>query len=695
MTIGDVLRANQDFLFIRGLGIAGFQELEEKVAQIIAHADNASSPAPGVVPLLTAVDPACLSIGMIPPAVQSLPIARLHLGTGVHRTLIKAGITTICALYHIDRQQIENLPELFPLECINAALISLARSVREKDIDWFEYCRLQSIQMLPSDLPPKPSIEQLVGVLPHVVEEVLNREYGSRAWLIFQSRFTLAGLPERTFADLAREFALSRERIRQLEESIFNILSAVFIEQRYTGRDYHIHPEIHRVIESIYKTILSMPSMPFQAFTEAKLLDCLRPMYDVDILSVTSFLEFLFPLIGVELIKLENAYPIFVKGNVTMGQRKTLQKAITYMDYFLTRQHPYPCTETEILAYVNEILGESERISSSQLSILVDICLSAEKCDSEKIQGKFACLWGSSEQAERILAEAGQPMSTEDIAQEINRRLEAPGYQPVAVAHLRGLLANDTSFVALGRDDRWGLKTRTYAGIGTVLALIEEFLTIRNKPATVREIFAYVSEQRPVGVNTIYRYLSQEQELFKKINRTDWGLRKWSHIVPTEVSYDWTRKRVADFVASIFHEYQAEELDYKLIKQALMKAVNINGRQAQGLLRWNPVMKTQLSTRIGEYRAVFQPDYPDRLSQTVAKFNPISRRRHERQQIEEKVYALLEAVPNKQMLLSDLIMRLHGQLGWRLSSIYRSIAAMNSIELLESPNSNARICRLI
>lgn len=583
MTIGDVLRANQDLLFIRRLGIAGFQELERKVAQIIAHADDASPAETEVASVFAAADPACLSTGMLPDAVQKKPLACFHLEAGIHRTLIKAGITTIGALYSIDRQQIKKLPELFPLECINATLISLARSIRENDVDWFEYCRLQNIQILPADLPANPSMEQLTGLLPHVLEEVLHREHGSRAWLIFKGRLTLARFPEQTLADLAETFALSRERVRQLEENIHNTLFAVFIEQQYMRRDYHIHPVMCCAITSIYEAIMSMPS---QLFTVAQLLNRLRPRYDIDSQSLTPFLKFLSPFLGIGLITFKNASPLFIKGALNVRQRQTLQKAIFYIGYFLIRLHPLPCTEAEILAYVNDMLGEAEGISSSQLSVLVDICLSAEKCDDGKVQAHFACLWGRIEQAERVLAEAGQPMGTVDILQEIDHRLEGPGYRSVTTTYLHDQLVRDARFVALDYGERWGLKA--------------------------------------------------------------WGLREYT--VSTKVSPDWTMKRVADFVAGIFYEHQTEKLDYKIIRVTLMKAANINSYQALALLRRNPVIRTESPIKGNMRYAIFQPDYQEVLSQVIHPIlRARHERQQNRLQIEERAYALLDAAPNKQM----------------------------------------------
>ena len=174
-----------------------------------------------------------------------------------------------------------------------------------------------------------------------------------------------------------------------------------------------------------------------------------------------------------------------------------------------------------------------------------------------------------------------------------------------------------------------------------------------------------------------------------KLGLTTWGLAKWSD---TTSSDTWDTERIADFVATIFKQKKVNELDYRIIKESLMKEAGMNVHQAQGLLIHNPVIKTRKGIKSGERVAVFQSNYKNILAQ--AKYIKTSRRVDQRQYIEESVHSILDGVPDKQMPLADLIRLLQKQLDNSELSLYGHINRMNSIELISIPNSRRKICRV-
>src|SRR5260370_21355970 len=65
-----------------------------------------------------------------------------------------------------------------------------------------------------------------------------------------------------------------------------------------------------------------------------------------------------------------------------------------------------------------------------------------------------------------------------------------------------------------------------------------------------------------------------------------------------------------------------------------------------------------------------------------------------RDRVNKSVYAILEASPNKQILLDDLIKRLIKEHPCPKHTLYRYIADLDYVERLNIPNSNAKLCRL-
>jgi hypothetical protein len=65
---------------------------------------------------------------------------------------------------------------------------------------------------------------------------------------------------------------------------------------------------------------------------------------------------------------------------------------------------------------------------------------------------------------------------------------------------------------------------------------------------------------------------------------------------------------------------------------------------------------------------------------------------HER--VNRRVYAILESIPSKQILLDDLIKRLLKEFECPKPTLYRYIAELDYLERLDLPNSRKKICRL-
>jgi hypothetical protein len=179
------------------------------------------------------------------------------------------------------------------------------------------------------------------------------------------------------------------------------------------------------------------------------------------------------------------------------------------------------------------------------------------------------------------------------------------------------------------------------------------------------------------------------KETFARIGRNTWGLATWSDAIDAQT---WNIEQVADFVASIFKRYKVKELDYKIIKEALMQEAGVNAHQAQGLLNYNPVIKTRRGSKWDERVSVFEPNYKDVLAQAKT---PFSRRGESlRQKITKSVHSMLDAQPGKQMPMSELIRYLQLQFDCSETTLYQYVGKMISVERIEAPTSHTKICRL-
>jgi hypothetical protein len=245
--------------------------------------------------------------------------------------------------------------------------------------------------------------------------------------------------------------------------------------------------------------------------------------------------------------------------------------------------------------------------------------------------------------------------------------------------------------VSVGKSGFWGLKAWGHLDTGSIVEMMEEFFLIRNKPATVDEVYTYVSERRPVSKKSIIAYLGSNElskNKFAKIDRVSWGLASWSEAVN---SVTWNPKQVAEFVASIFRNKRVKELDYQVIKQALIDQANITNKEAQGLLCVNPVIKTRRDSETGKLYAMFQPDYAGKPAKIGTKNS--RKRLTLSEQVDLTVKEILEAAPNKQVSLAELVKRVQRKYSCPKHTVYQYISKLDYVEKFNIPGSSATMCK--
>lgn len=653
MTIGEVIRVGENLVAITGLGEAGIKEIGTKVSQLLTETlKNSKTPLQIDKSIIKSNSEASIEPlpKLLPLSMQNFPLDHLHLDKKTYEALNKAGITTIGELYNASDHRLSNIQGLHSssLGNINGAIITLLNSIsQENDVNWFQYWEAQGIQILPSTSTSITPSEQVIRELPQIIEEIFRRESNERDWLIIQRRFGLGKAEKLTLEEVGIAFGVTRERIRQLEEQALRNLRKLLVEEHYAGKKYHIHPAIHLLILTIRDIIEAEPS---KLVLETKLFEHIRQTLNIDTQKIKTSLLLVLTLMGIEHLEFDYPNAVLAWGYVNSAYRNILENGIKRLDDLLTREMPLPQIEFDILVHLNKKAKKSGRLTILQLSWLIDLCNSVEKREDGSIWGKFEYLKGRGNQVERLLSESGVPMSGSALAREINHRLVPLGQRRIIEQNLKNQIIGDDRFVPIGRSGKWGLKSWSHIDTKSILILMEECLITRDKPATIDEIYTYVSERRPVSKQSIITYLTMEKERFTKVNLTTWGLAIWSDIADPNA---WNTEQVADFVANIFRSNKAKELSYKMLKEALMKEVGISAKQAQGMLNRNPVIKTRSKSSWDERIAVFQPNYKAILAQ--AKTHPLSNKVSLRQQIEESAQSILKVAPGEQMLnASDL-----------------------------------------
>ncbi len=696
VTVGELVRAKRGFVEVENVGTAAFKELDAKISCLLtANTKDGNTLFPSLSDklsvLLNSQDFFPSPVKAFPENIQQLPIDHLHLEKKDHDALISTRITTIGELDSADSSTIRSVRFLSvdSLENINHALIMLHNSLtRENEIDWFFYWECQGIQLILPTYSSTSSPEEVFKDLSLIIEEVLRREINEKAGIIIKHRFGLGNEARCTLEDIGNALGgISRERVRQIEEQSLTVLQAIFVKQEYGGRIYQIYPSVHSIVETIQERIANLPN---KLTLETQLQRNLSQKLHIDVEKYKAQLALILLLIGVRRREFNypNAVPVW--GYIEPNLLLRLEKWLKRLDELLTQETSHPLSELKILAHLNKKVKKPDALQPSLLDEVIDLCSTVERLEGGAVCGKFEYLKGRGNQVERLLTKAGHPMDAADLAREINHRLVPLGHRQLTEANLINQILNDDRFVSIGRSGQWGLKSWDI-DTNSILKLMEQYLIIHNKPASIDEIYSYISERRPVNRRSIITYLGIEKELFVKVDLTHWGLVKWSKTINPG---GWTPEKMADFVAAIFKEKNTKELDYRIIKDALVKETGLTEQQVRGLLIHNPVIKTQKGKKWGERIALFQSNYKNALAQ--AKKNKPHREKGALQNVEKSVHTILNAAPNKEMLMNDLIVELQKRFSYSESTLYQYVLQIRSIERIgiPNPNSQKKICRV-
>jgi len=616
-------------------------------------------------------------------------LVALQLDEQTHKALIAAEIITLDDLFMSSNTRLATLQGLHAgsLGNINHALISLLNAIDgEGHVDWFAYWRYQHIQILPitTDISP----EEMVEKLPLIVQEVLHREYNERAGIVIKHRYGLEDGGIRTLEEVGQACGgLSRERVRQLEKKALKKLRGILIEQKYAGRDYHVHPLIHVLIQAIYESIEAEPS---KLLIETTLLERVGHVLALNVEKVKQILFQFLPLLGVERVEFDYPHALAAWGYREEANLSLILYGVKCLDELLTRKTSLPQFDGDILLTLNQEGRKTRKLTSTQFAWLIRLCHTVERREDGLIQGKFAYLKGRGNQVERLLSEAGTPLSVAELVREINHRLVPPGQQHLTESNLTSQMTCDERFVPLGRSGYWGLQSWTHIDTKTIFQLMEECFLISKQPVTFDEIFLYVRTRRPVSKHSILWHLKDKTEIFVKMSATTWGLVQWLE----QTSYHaWNREQAAELIATLFQRHQATELDYTLLKEELSKETGLSVTHLQGVLRQNPAIKVYASTLWSKTRiAVFQHDYKATFAQarTASPHNLVSRHT----QLCQEVRALLDAAPENQMTMVEVIHRLYERTGCQPKTLYAAIARMGFVEKKAIPGSSRKVCQL-
>lgn len=625
----------------------------------------------------------------LPEQIWELPTCLLHLTRPLCTALERTGVTTIGQFCTLTDSELNNTPGVGEkrkqeIKKIQQALLS---SIEDDsiNINWPLFCRNLGIKVIPEEFDADTNRQEVLASLPLVIKQILSQMSDQRLSTIIQRRFELEGTSPLTLAELGIAFGRTRERVRQLEEQALDELRDVLINDEYTGKAYHVHPQVIATVRLLAQIAANEAE---RATRESELFKRIQERFEIDPELVKPSLFLVLKLSGINKIVFDkdNLEPLW--GIFESAEERRIRRGVEKLDTLLTQEVASPIGDIDILVHLNKGVQQNRRFKFEELGWLIGLCSTVEEYSEGFYWGKFANLVGRLNQVERILIERGEPVHIDEITREINHRLVKYGKRAVDSRNLVNQMSADNKVVPIGRSGEWGLSSWSL-NTETILDLMKQCLIVHNEPATIDEIYAYVSERRPVSKTSIESYLTFVDE-FARVGRSKWSLATWSEVKDANA---WDAKQVASFVERIFKKNNSRRIEYSIIKQALVDEAHIGQRQAQGMLNANPVIETERDSKTGELYAVYQPDYKEKQDRYWTRFR--SKKKTLRQRVAETAREVLENAPGQQVALSELVRRLLDKHRCHKKTIYSYISGLDFVEKFQMPDTRKKMCRLV
>ena len=694
MDVATLLRTDDAIQSIERLGVDALDELNSKLISIIENQNiGHNKVGASTVP---AKNHSNLSILK---QIGKRSIGCLHLSKTEYRALSRLNVHALEDLTTLSFRNIKGIAtNQFSHINVRVNALCNAFNINTGEIEWEDFSKSQGIKLIPNKYYSEEEFNLILFTLPTIIKEILVSDFKEQNWHIIEQRLKLDGREKSTTLEkLGIAFNRTRERIRQIERETLNDLRSILLDDYYADKTYHVRTEVTSVIKSLNEIIIEM-SVSGVSFSN--IYKHLMSEYEIDVQTLNSVIEFLIAIsnlhkIIIDLPSIDRVYFISPPSYDLPAVIRTL--------YDLFRTNAGSFNTVDILIRVNQDLKNkpnNNHLSLDQLRDIISLCDFIEKIDDDRYRSNFGFLKSDILRVERLFLEINDPIGSQDqislstLCREMNRRLVQIGRPTILETTLSTRMSSKEGkekFVATGNSGYWSLISSNVE-TDKIVEHMKRFLVTRNSPATVEEITSYVRERRVVSDASVKMHLSMDP-LFAQATRDTWGISDWNE---THNPQTWNPSQVSDFIEREFRKHQTDEIDYRVLKNALMKASGLSDKRAMGLLNSNPVIKTR-KLNWKDRVAVFQPDYKQYIQGLSRRYK--RKKSTVFELISKDALSIIQSCPDRQIEMRELVKLLIVDYGNRYKDPYRAIhswiSRMDFIEKFPmNGNNKLIICRL-
>jgi DNA-directed RNA polymerase delta subunit/uncharacterized tellurite resistance protein B-like protein len=437
--------------------------------------------------------------------------------------------------------------------------------------------------LFPTEVPANE--REAWGKFPEILGTLWKSD--EREWDVLVRRIGLEGHPIETLQDIADSYAVSRERVRQLESRGKRKIRSFLLRGELDRQQ--AHPAVVDLSEKILGAI------------QAALVEYVSPL--------SGYVRSLETNLGWSIYSSQGLFSLFEEwASVSHDSSQDCQ--------FVFREHDH----SQVKAFNSAMKAARQYLSSlpcgARLAELVEgvsefeprLRCSVEQCvmlapQIERHQdGSFLAPFHSltrANQAFRILHDEGKPVHFRELADKVNARLDDE-YR-VEANNLRNQLVADDRFQPVGRSGEWSLTQWEHVETGSILEVIEKILTESEAEMSVAELTEAVQSQRTCSDHSILAYLCTEERFLRT------GPDSYTLAERADQEADWSRQEIGGLVEEFFHERLHSDVQFKSLVEYVAGKADVNGRVAWGILRHHPAVVK--SREDGELYASLRPNW--------------------------------------------------------------------------------------
>ncbi len=401
-------------------------------------------------------------------------------------------------------------------------------------------------------------------------------------------------------------------------------------------------------------------------------------LINVDIYSLRLLLE----IFGFNPIVLECAssetYYVWAKEEI--NSKKVIRIINEIVGYL--QKTVAPQSIQDIILQINKRKKRNSRFSTDEIQQAIEVCRDIEQLPNKTFQVNYSCLRTYEDKLFRILFNEKRPMHIQQLAIILNLNATKYGERSgITPHHIGSRLSSDERFQPIGRSGEWKLASWDHISTDYVLDLMEEALHSSGSPLSLEDIFNYVKSKRPVEINAIAAYLSQDNR-FSRVGTNLFGLSNWGMKSETtfreKTSEPISKAKLCELLEETYSKFR---VDTAFVSDLSHEIANQTDRSEQAI--YHRILESPAVKVFDKYfgnkkrkMATFIPGYRSKLTKLEILTKEIS----VRELIQKTVNEILVSSENQSLELQTIRDQVAQKTGCPKSSVYGAINLMEEIK---------------